>query len=196
MNLSVLLSTPVFWITIFEVILFSYLAVSIIKNPRKIEIKKEEMNPVLLGFLIIGLGYYFMWSSRSEAILWAFQNHNNLVITTGEIISASAEWRGSRLRNAYGLHFEIWYEYEVDDKVYKSDRVNYGFTGSSDEAFATEYIEKYPIGKTVKVYYDPKNPQKAVLEPEIIEYDGALSLIMIATLGLFFISTGLAQNRA
>ena len=55
----------------------------------------------------------------------------------------------------------IAYEYEVDGEKYVSTRYTYGFTNVDD----AELRRWHPIGNTVKVFYDPTNPARAILRP-------------------------------
>jgi hypothetical protein len=61
----------------------------------------------------------------------------------------------------------VEYSYSVNEKkftnghrTFNDDVVVYGSTEKAQAA-----IEKYSVGKTVQVYYDPTNPGDAVLEP-------------------------------
>jgi Protein of unknown function (DUF3592) len=58
----------------------------------------------------------------------------------------------------------IVYEYIVGDQTYRSDRV--GFTGRRYTASsqAESFLHLYIISDTVIVYYNPNDPQRAVLD--------------------------------
>ena len=59
----------------------------------------------------------------------------------------------------------IIYAYTVGGVNYVSDRVSMGArTSSSVAAMEQAQVRRYPVGKTVTVYYDPANPSQAVLE--------------------------------
>ena len=50
-------------------------------------------------------------------------------------------------------------------------------------------IASYPVGKTVSVYYDPKHPEVAVLEPGLVDELKLLfklAFILMATIAGFF----------
>lgn len=60
--------------------------------------------------------------------------------------------------------------------------------GYATEQAARSVMDSYPIGQSVKVYVDPKNPQRAFLAlPEI----SALLLLSLGALFLFVISVGI-----
>lgn len=48
-----------------------------------------------------------------------------------------------------------------------------------------EYVYKYPKGKQIKVYYDPKDPKQSVLEPGV---NRVITLILLT--GIFFLILG------
>jgi len=183
MNIALLINNPIFYLTIIVVIFFSSLAVlGLIKTkPRELS-NREKLGISLILFgetIAIGFVLFFTWSISRESILWAIQNHENLSTTTGKITESMTKWSGSPAHNAYGLHFQIRYEYKVNNVLYKSDRVNYGYKGSSDESLAEKYVKKYPVGKSVIVYYDPLDPKKSVLEPNVILYMISVTLLQM-----------------
>jgi hypothetical protein len=59
-------------------------------------------------------------------------------------------------------HARILYDYEVAGRRYSSDRLAFSRRGSRRAADADR--ARYPPGKLVHVRYDPKRPQRAVLE--------------------------------
>lgn len=187
MNISTLLTTPLFWVTIFVVIVISYLTVSTIKDLPKVKDKSKGINPLFNGLLLFAIGFYVIWSMK-ESISWSIQDHQGLLTVEGRVTESTIYWKSK------GWHYEIWYEYNVNGKLYKSDRVSYGYTSSSNKSFPISYVNKYPVGKSVVVYYDSIAPEKSVLEPNNFNYDWIFVVIMVATLGLFFIAIGVAQK--
>lgn len=63
-------------------------------------------------------------------------------------------------------HADIAFEYAVNDQRYAGDTVNFGQYGGS-YGHAEEIVNKYPVGESVQVYYDPNEPTTAVLEPGV-----------------------------
>jgi Protein of unknown function (DUF3592) len=88
---------------------------------------------------------------------------------TGRVISSVA--RSKLMRGRYGGEFlahwpDVHYEYVLGDRHFVSDRIMFTHRGFSKSA--TEHlVAKYPIDKVITVYFDPKNPEAAVLEPGI-----------------------------
>lgn len=65
----------------------------------------------------------------------------------------------------YVYKAEVAYEYEVNGDRYVSNRVQLLDVSSSNDNRARATRERYNSGDRVRVYYDPKNPERAVLEP-------------------------------
>jgi hypothetical protein len=58
----------------------------------------------------------------------------------------------------------ISYRFNVNGFDYEGNKIKYGGTGATKSA-ANAYCEKYPIGKIVRVHFDPMNHNRSVLEP-------------------------------
>lgn len=61
---------------------------------------------------------------------------------------------------------DITYEYTLDGRTFEGDRVWFGDDYSASDASAFRAaVGRYPVGKAVKVHYDPAEPAESVLEP-------------------------------
>ncbi|MDP3696713.1 MAG: DUF3592 domain-containing protein [Candidatus Taylorbacteria bacterium] len=60
---------------------------------------------------------------------------------------------------------KITYNYTVNGITYMGGTVTFGEYSSSDPSHAGGIVSRYPVGKSVKVYYDPKDPKTSALEP-------------------------------
>jgi hypothetical protein len=64
---------------------------------------------------------------------------------------------------------KIRYQYEVGGKSYTADRMSFsGGEGGEKKSESQAVVNRYPSGQKVIVYYDPKHPEKAVLERGLI----------------------------
>ena len=92
-----------------------------------------------------------------------FVDSSSYAVTQGLVTTADTYRVGTR----YGtnIHYEITYIYVVDGRSYQSRQVTFASTGSSDAQFAQGYLNKYPAGTRVSVFYLPTEPGFAVLEP-------------------------------
>jgi uncharacterized protein DUF3592 len=110
-------------------------------------------------------------------------------LTEGRIVSSSTHTSRYKRRTYY--HYSIEYEFTIDGKSYRSDKVTFNTNTSFYQEDAQHYIRKYPVGKIVVVYYDPHDPSFSVLEPEELEVlaVGALLFLIISAL-VFALSSG------
>lgn len=83
----------------------------------------------------------------------------------------------------------IEYTYQVGGQTYTGRDLTFGFTqGYGNEAKAQSVLAKYPPGAQVSVYYDPADPQKAVLERQAGGFAAGLIL------GIIFLVIGLIMS--
>lgn len=123
---------------------------------------------------------------QRETIRWLFFDSSTYHQTSGVITESRIYHTGVR----GGWSFSITYEYVVDGEKYDSDRVHFGYQASSDISYAQGFVNKYPVGETVSVYYDPDDLSQAVLEPEI-KWFGLLYYLagyLLLSLILFLVS--------
>lgn len=67
--------------------------------------------------------------------------------------------------NSVSYKAEIEYSYNVADKVYNSKRKYYADHLLSSSYWSTKkLVDKYRVGDTIDVYYNPQYPKDAVLE--------------------------------
>ena len=98
------------------------------------------------------------------------------MVTTSKVINPMGNERKQYAR--------IEYEYSVLGTSYVSNKINFAqLSGFNDTALGTaeEKVKKFPAGRSVTVYYDPQEPQRAVLET-----GGNSGLLILG--GLFIVS--------
>ena len=61
----------------------------------------------------------------------------------------------------------LWYEYYVANRRYLASDYRNGGNVTPFEHVAKAAAKRYPVGRAVTVYYNPRNPQDALLEPGI-----------------------------
>jgi hypothetical protein len=83
--------------------------------------------------------------------------------------SSSNTSSGATKQRTTSYRPDIEFEYRVQDQVYKSTRVYYGSKMGSSWKWrrSKKYVDKYPIGQSLTIFYKPSNYKKAVLEPGI-----------------------------
>jgi hypothetical protein len=60
---------------------------------------------------------------------------------------------------------EVRYTYEVDGVIRQGETIHLNREPSASRARAERLARRYPEGATVRVFYDPGDPSRAVLEP-------------------------------
>ena len=75
-------------------------------------------------------------------------------------------------------HFPRWeYEFVISGMTYTSQNISFGGTGGSHNEYeAQEGLNQYPVNSQVQVFYNPSNPEEAVLEPGM---QGTMTLIIV-----------------
>lgn len=104
------------------------------------------------GFLFLGLRAYFI-SHESEQ--WPQ--------TAGTVIYSHVG-ESFMVEERYPL-FSLKYEFFVDNKRYESNQLYFQTNTGESHTYPAEESSHYPVGKTVTVYYQPGEPQVAVLIP-------------------------------
>lgn len=85
---------------------------------------------------------------------------------------------------------EVTYKYTAGKRSYRNSRICVGGQLQlSLRGKAEDYCERYPVGQTVSVFYDPDNPSDSCLERKE-ETSGMYLLIgaLFAIIGIAFIS--------
>lgn len=85
--------------------------------------------------------------------------------TEGIILSSEVTRHEDSDGTTHGV--AIRYAYSVGGREYEGDRYRYDTSTSSDSGWAHRAVNARPPGTKVKVYYNPANPENAVLSPGI-----------------------------
>jgi hypothetical protein len=125
------------------------------------------IRPVIIILVIInGLFLIFLWMLNEYYKF--FKNgkaSKNWPTTEGTIHTSRVDmYTGSEGGATYQPIIE--YSYQVADKQYFSSRIYVGstrYTGGPRNA--NKWVARFPAGNLATVYYDPVNPDQAVLEP-------------------------------
>lgn len=82
-------------------------------------------------------------------------------VTHSEVTRHTSTSKG-RTRTSYNARIE--FDYEIDGVRHHGNRRTYRVTSASQSG-AQEAVDRYPVGSTVIVSYDPNDRTRAVLEP-------------------------------
>jgi hypothetical protein len=84
------------------------------------------------------------------------------------------------------LKYRLQYSYSVNGNTYKNNRIIFSTSKTYIKLRAREFENKYTQNQIVDVFYNPKNPKQAVLEPG--RNDGAV-LVILLLFGLMILSS-------
>lgn len=88
----------------------------------------------------------------------------NWLPTDGEVVKTHITAKLSK-RHRYRYYPHVTYAYQVNKKRYKSERLHFGEDfNSTSRARVEGFLEQYPVGMPVQVYYDLANPKQSVIE--------------------------------
>jgi|GEM_PF-2493197 len=122
----------------------------------------------LLVFALPWCGITGLFTISAIRPLWEqSQAKQSYVEGTGVVEESEVEAR----RDEDGTQYKpiVRYNYEVDGEAYTSDRVAFdGGWSSGDHSDADRICRKYPRDAKIKIWYDPGDPSKAVLEIESV----------------------------
>lgn len=75
----------------------------------------------------------------------------------------------------------IEFSYAIGEQNFRQ-QITFPADITPTQEFAKSYVDKYPVGFLVQVYYNPGNPQDATLEPGPAEGDWLILVIGLAML--------------
>ncbi len=135
---------------------------------------------VIVGAAILNYGLGQITQAKKSAG-WPFVT--GTVIKSEKEKHTTTEDTKSNKKNVTYYLAMITYEYQIDGNTHTSDRVAFG---GRDRNQTVEYLNKYPAGKSVAVYYDPDRPEEAVLEKGLKKKSYTIPIV-----GAVFIILGL-----
>ncbi len=74
---------------------------------------------------------------------------------------------------------DIRYNYVVNDHSFEGTRFRYNEGSSSDSAWARKAVAAHSVGSSTQVFYNPQNPQEALLSPGVDGSDLFLVLFLM-----------------
>lgn len=115
------------------------------------------------GFQLVYTGL-LTWQQGIASELWP--QAEGQVLTSSTTREFHVLWSG---KPHYDYYPKVRYWYVVNGTMYVSDQVSFGATISSASGrySAERILKQYPQGRRVAVFYRPKKPELAVLEPGI-----------------------------
>lgn len=138
------------------------------------------MLAAIILFAVAGLclviGFAGRLHSRRRAVVVAGWPTVDGVVTSTDVVDASSS----------GPRYLPWitYNYEVAGTAYEGDRLRLGGRVMfQSRAKALDYLARFPSHGRVKVYYDPKQPARSLLDPSPQSYVFVVFAIFAAVAG-------------
>ena len=118
------------------------------------------------------------------------------VITHHATVDEDSDQSGDNDRREKRNFANITYGYTVAGKQYTCSRLSIGEDMGNDDVEGK--LQRYPVGKAVEVFYDPADPEKAVLERTLPEgcTKGALICLGLVVGAIAFFGYGLDHASA
>lgn len=112
--------------------------------------------------------------------------------TSGVILESKVDSR-SDSDSGTSYHAEVLYQFEMDGAKIQGNRISFGEVGTGDASDASRVVNRFPKDTEVTIYYDPKDPFNAVLEPGIQTGTWFLPVfgLVFAGFGAFFMAIGI-----
>ena len=125
--------------------------------------RKQDNQRSIIGYILtilIGLGLLFFsirdFINAKESISWP--------CSQGRITSSWVRFDpGAEEGSSYQPR--VTYEFYINWKRYEGNRIAFGDNNTESSFSAQRIVDRYPVGKEVKVYYKPDNPHTCLLEP-------------------------------
>ena len=142
----------------------------------------------LFSFLVGGIGIFLIIRFQRSRV--KARESLNWQSATGKVNFTEVQ-TSTGIDERYRYTPIVYYSYQVGDQTYESTRIALG----REYKFALpqkaeEKLAKYPPEREITIYYDPKNPEDAVLERQVVGTKGGLivGILLTATMLLMLCS--------
>jgi len=134
---------------------------------------------LVFGFFMLLVLSWFVYGVYGDlkAVQTYFWTSTEGTVISGEVVSVHSSKGASKSKPL------IRYSFTVDGKNYESDR--YSSTVARGSSFwAKEIVDLHPEGSTLKVYYNPENPARSVLDRGFQKDDMWMTFLPLAIFSL------------
>ena len=147
-------------------------------------ITQGEIMNIVIGLITIlgGVFFYYMGASfRKQAL-----DSQNWIQTNG-IVTASKIKHTVSHGNVNHWEPNVEYSYHVENKEYIGSQMVIGPTGTLPW-LATADTKQYPVGASIRVFYNPRDHSESVLKPGVTK-----GINVSIAVGLLVIAVGIAE---
>lgn len=133
---------------------------------------------VILGIAILIVGS-ILWKEAGKV--------KSRPTVTGKVVTSTVDYaHDSQSQQETTMYSaKVKYQYSINGITYFSEKISMGKFSTSSRNQAQKIADKYPPGKEVVVYYNPDNPDEAVLEP-----DETIYVLIVFILGALVLLAG------
>lgn len=129
----------------------------------------------LIGLTFFAIGGFALWEEISST---------GWPTVTGTVVQSEIK-RWPKRKSSYDYRAQFLYQYQVSAQSYTSERINTARNRYKSQMAGQEALAAYPVGKNVTVYYHPKHPERALLQPGL-----RFGTLLKTCLGLFLLMGG------
>jgi hypothetical protein len=104
--------------------------------------------------------------------------------TSGKITRSRVVNVGDEEYRLSDSHFSVGYTYAVDGKEYTGHDYRLRSDATQGVWYAARLAQRFPLGETVPVYYDPAQPARSVLVRGLMSEDGQMFLVLVPLAGI------------
>ncbi len=127
---------------------------------------------------VILLAREYLPTCLPQALTWFWPT------TTGKITQSRVLNVGDEAYRLGDSHFSVRYEYGVGGKEFTGTNYRLHSDATQGIWYAERLATRFPVGQTVPVYFDPAQPERAVLIRGWMSEDGQMFLVLVPLLGL------------
>jgi hypothetical protein len=103
---------------------------------------------------------------------------------TASIASSTVEKIDTHQKVRFAYKPLIIYTYTINDKSYSGNTRTFGEAALGNPSLAQLVVSEYPLGESIKIHYNPTNPEESVIEAGFSYYNlGAIFIGLLLTLG-------------
>jgi len=120
---------------------------------------------VATPFVLIALYFFYIWyrDRRHARATYAWTPTTGRVMNSN--IASHRSYSSSSHTHTTVYEPQVVYEYMAKGMRYQSNQISVGAGYSTSmEGMVEQQVSRYPAGGPVQVFYNPSNPQEAVLE--------------------------------
>lgn len=140
------------------------------------------------GLVTLAVGFVRLAASaRTKS--WPHVEGTVLSSTVEEKVSQEpSEEDGAPARELRVFTASVKYRYKVGEKQLTGDRLSLDELETSNRNTAVELAARYPPGASISVFYEPRDPTEAVLQPGV---SGGSAIIPLVGVGLVLLGAAL-----